>query len=168
MLLGCALASSAGGLRSIWVDLLELCPSSGNVLASTRSERGGARLGFRAGVDCEDCFDFEAEFGSLEFCAHTATLPIIKRANNRLRMHLFYVRRGWSGMPPGSVGRSPVRDSGCLPARSSKTRLRRGFRLPGKSLSNQLCLLQIMSCNRRWDRATSLCNGWNECGRGWL
>ena len=86
--------------------LLELCPSSGKVLASTRSERGGARLGLRAGVDDEDSFDFEeAESGALEFCAQAATLATIKRANNRLRMHLFYVSRAWSGMPPGSVGR---------------------------------------------------------------
>src|SRR5580704_18376824 len=91
-LFGCALASSAGGLKSTWSSLLELSPS-GNAPASTLSDRGGARLGtlgaagslFRASPgngnssagalgeepeDCpelpeeDDCPEDAAEFGS--------------------------------------------------------------------------------------------------------
>src|SRR5258708_5409412 len=47
-LCGCALASSAGGLKSICVSLLELCPTSEpRSSACTRSERGGAMPGAR-------------------------------------------------------------------------------------------------------------------------
>jgi len=42
-LFGCALASSAGGLKSTWSSLLELSPS-GRAPASTLSDRGGVRL----------------------------------------------------------------------------------------------------------------------------
>src|ERR1700677_460195 len=43
-LFGCALSSSAGGLKSIWSSLLELSPS-GKAPESTAPDRGGARLG---------------------------------------------------------------------------------------------------------------------------
>src|ERR1700719_870980 len=44
-LLGCALASSSGGLKSTWVSLLELCPTPSRSSARTRSDRGGSMLG---------------------------------------------------------------------------------------------------------------------------
>ena len=56
---GCPFASSAGGLKSTCVSLLELSPTAGPRSSTcTRSERGGAILGARffvasfAGADC--------------------------------------------------------------------------------------------------------------------
>ena len=88
-LLGCALLSSGGGLKSICVSLLELCPSSGKVLASTLSDRGGERLGFRAGADFDCVCVFEGD-GGFEVWAPSAAVQLTRTMASRLRMNLFY------------------------------------------------------------------------------
>src|SRR5579864_2340767 len=92
---GCAFASSAGGLRSIRVSLLELCPdSSPNSLALMVSDRGGARFGVcaAAGLDEEvscGCAFEGVELPGLEFCAHTLRLHASPTIKSKLRIELF-------------------------------------------------------------------------------
>src|SRR5271166_4240349 len=85
-LCGWALASSSGGLKSVSVSLLELCPvAEPRSLASTRSERGGARRE----SDCSDLGAFDA-FGSGELpcCAHAATAnPKIAKDRKSTRLN---------------------------------------------------------------------------------
>src|SRR5580698_20713 len=70
-LCGCALASSAGGLKSSCASLLELSPTpEPNSSACTLSERGGARLG---------AFFFAGSFGG-------AGCPGVSSGNERSRL----------------------------------------------------------------------------------
>jgi hypothetical protein len=86
-LFGCVLESSAGGLKSICVSLLELSPiSDPKSSACTRSDRGGARLE----PEAVDCVEFgcpgagELWSAELPCCPHTATdKPKIAKARNR-------------------------------------------------------------------------------------
>ncbi|SPF45460.1 hypothetical protein SBA1_60014 [Candidatus Sulfotelmatobacter kueseliae] len=105
--MGCVLASSAGGLKSISVSLLELSPGSlSSALTSTWSDRGGA--GFGALLDWE-AEDEDASgvgefwvggFGVDEFagaepsgfdvlCAHALKQPPRSTSRNQTRISLF-------------------------------------------------------------------------------
>ena len=84
---------------SISVSLLELCPSS-KASASTLSDLGGARFGFRAAevlddAEAGDCeLDGPAldglEFCGLEFCAKTPKQNPSNETGRKLRINLFY------------------------------------------------------------------------------
>ena len=91
------MASSAGGLKSISVFLLELSPSP-RASAFTLSDRGGSRFGVGAvggleGVEAAGVCEFEgagAEAGSagLEFCAHTAAPNTSQPTKSKMRINI--------------------------------------------------------------------------------
>src|SRR5215475_12823318 len=86
---GCSLASSAGGLKSTCVFLLELSPaSSAREEASTWSERGGARFGLGAGnlsgADLEPGFCDLAGAGGDEFWAAARLAPSARISKLRI------------------------------------------------------------------------------------
>src|ERR1700692_3600408 len=74
-LLGCALASSSGGVKSVCVSLLELSPNSApNSSACTRSDRGGVKVGVEEVDSCDAGF-FGVFFSEvLPCCAHAPTV----------------------------------------------------------------------------------------------
>ena len=70
-------------------SLLELSPGSlSRSAALTRSERGGARLGVRAGS--LDVVSGVWEFDGAEFCAHAPRVQASNEIRSELRIRLFY------------------------------------------------------------------------------